>query len=196
MPVLVTFCFLDQRRLCVGHVTFLDQRSSLEALCATLCVGHVMCFPLWRSFAALHQICLGSSRRFNWASVQKTLAEMQKSVAEIYKSSTNKAPQSHSKLYPHLINEIQSELSVGGVKGNVEITPKSTRPNCTLARGFLGRFWPNILKLIQGVSKKQSFAKLSVCRSCCQLGRNTYDLHGKSANAQFGKTQFFLRHPV
>ena len=133
----------------------------------------------------------GSSRRLNWASVQKTLAEMQKSVAEIYKSSTNKAPQSHSKLYPHLINNIQSELSVGGVKRNVEKTPKSTRPNCTLARGFLGRFWPNILKLIQGVSKKLSFAKLSVCRSCCQLGRNTYDVHGKSANAQFGKTQFF-----
>ena len=37
-----------------------------------------------------------------------------------------------------------------------------------------------------------SFAKLSIWRSwCCQLGRNTYDFHGKSANAQFGKTQFF-----
>ena len=168
---MATFCFLDQRRLCVGHVTFLDQRSSLEALCATLCVGHVMCFPLWRSFAALHQICLGSSRRFNWASVQKTLAEMQKSVAEIYKSSTNKAPQSHSKLYPHLINNIQSELSVGGVKRNVEKTPKSTRPNCTLARGFLGRFWPNILKLIQGVSKKTEFCQIERLQILLPVGK-------------------------
>ena len=39
--------------------------------------------------------------------------------------------------------------------------------------------------------KKLSFTKLSIWRSCCQLGRNTYDVHGKSANAEFGKTQFF-----
>ena len=49
--------------------------------------------------------------------------------------------------------------------------------------------------VIQGVSKKLSFAKLSIWRSCCQLRRNKYDIRGKSANAQFGKTQFF-RHPV
>ena len=45
--------------------------------------------------------------------------------------------------------------------------------------------------IVQGVSKKLSFAKLSVCRSCCQLGRNTFYICGKSVNAQFGKTQFF-----
>ena len=46
-------------------------------------------------------------------------------------------------------------------------------------------------KLLLCKQRKPSFAKLSFCRSCCQLGRNTYDVHGKSANAQFGKTQFF-----
>ena len=40
--------------------------------------------------------------------------------------------------------------------------------------------------------KKLSYANLSIWRSCCQLGRNTYDIRGKSANAQIGKTQFFL----
>ena len=43
-----------------------------------------------------------------------------------------------------------------------------------------------------GCLKKLTFAKLSIWRSCCQLGRNTYDFQRKSANAQFGKTQFFL----
>ena len=28
------------------------------------------------------------------------------------------------------------------------------------------------------------------------LGRNTFDIRDKSANAQIGKTQIFLRHPV
>ena len=49
-----------------------------------------------------------------------------------------------------------------------------------------------ISALLQGVSKKLSFAKWSIWRSCCQLGRNTYDFQRKSANAQLGKTQFFL----
>ena len=34
------------------------------------------------------------------------------------------------------------------------------------------------------------FTKLSTWRSCGQWGRNTSDIRGKSANAQFGKTQF------
>ena len=46
-----------------------------------------------------------------------------------------------------------------------------------------------------GCMKKLSFAKLSIWRSCCQFGRNTYDILSKSENAQIGKTQFF-RHPV
>ena len=50
-------------------------------------------------------------------------------------------------------------------------------------------FWINIL---QGVSKKLSFTKSSICRSCFQLEKNTDDIRGKSANAQFGKTHFFL----
>ena len=50
--------------------------------------------------------------------------------------------------------------------------------------------------MLQGVSKKLSFGKLSIWRSCCKLERNTSDICGKSANAQFGKTQFFFRHPV
>ena len=33
------------------------------------------------------------------------------------------------KLYPHLINNIQSKLSPGGTKQEVEKTPKFTRPN-------------------------------------------------------------------
>ena len=41
------------------------------------------------------------------------------------------------------------------------------------------------------MSKKLSFTKLNIWRYRCQLGRNTYDICGKSANAQFGKTQFF-----
>ena len=42
-----------------------------------------------------------------------------------------------------------------------------------------------------GCLKKLSFANLSIWRSCCHLGRNTYDFRSKSANAQIGKTQFF-----
>ena len=42
-----------------------------------------------------------------------------------------------------------------------------------------------------GCLKKLSFAKLSIWRSCCQLGRNAYDIIGKTANAQFSQTQFF-----
>ena len=42
-----------------------------------------------------------------------------------------------------------------------------------------------------GCLKKMSFTKLSIRRSYCQLERNTYDIGGKSANAQFGKTQIF-----
>ena len=45
--------------------------------------------------------------------------------------------------------------------------------------------------ILQGVSKKLSFSKLSFWRSCFQMGRNTYDICDKSGNAQFGKTQFF-----
>ena len=36
---------------------------------------------------------------------------------------------------------------------------------------------------IESVSKKLSFAKLGIWRFCCQLGRNTYDILGKSENA-------------
>ena len=46
------------------------------------------------------------------------------------------------------------------------------------------------------LKKELTFTTLSIRRYCCQLGRNTYDICGKSANAQFGKAQFFLRHPV
>ena len=41
------------------------------------------------------------------------------------------------------------------------------------------------------VSQNTSFTKLGIWGSCWQLGRNTYDICGKSANTQFGKTQFF-----
>ena len=49
----------------------------------------------------------------------------------------------------------------------------------------------DVWELVQGVSKKLSFTKLSIWRSCCQLGRNTYDIRDKSANAQISKTQIF-----
>ena len=52
----------------------------------------------------------------------------------------------------------------------------------------LSKRWFQIYRVSQ---KKLSFTKLSIWRSCCQLGRNTYGIRGKSANAQFGKTQFF-----
>ena len=39
-------------------------------------------------------------------------------------------------------------------------------------------------KNLQGVSKKLSFATLSIWRSCGQLGRNTFDIRSKSANAK------------
>ena len=42
-----------------------------------------------------------------------------------------------------------------------------------------------------GCLKKLSFMRLSIWRSCFQLGRSTDDIHDKSANASFGKTQFF-----
>ena len=41
------------------------------------------------------------------------------------------------------------------------------------------------------LKKELTFTTLSIQRCCCQLGRNTYDICGKSANAKFGKTQFF-----
>ena len=42
---------------------------------------------------------------------------------QLQKSLTNKAPQSHSKLHPHVINNIQSKLSVGDTKRDVEKPP-------------------------------------------------------------------------
>ena len=47
------------------------------------------------------------------------------------------------------------------------------------------------LKIYYRVSKKMSFAKLSIWRSCCQLRRYTYDILCKYTDAQFGKTRFF-----
>ena len=46
-------------------------------------------------------------------------------------------------------------------------------------------------KNLQGVSKKLSFATLSIWRSCGQLGRNTFDIRSKSANAKIVKTHFY-----
>ena len=43
--------------------------------------------------------------------------------------------------------------------------------------------------------KKLSFIKFSNQRSCSQLGRNMCDIRGKSAYAQFDKTQFFFEAP-
>ena len=62
---------------------------------------------------------------------------------------------------------------------------------------YAGNNSAEICGLVQntGCLKKLSFARLSIWRSCCHLGWNTYDIRGKSANAQFGKTHFF-RHPV
>ena len=37
-------------------------------------------------------------------------------------------------------------------------------------------------EMVQGVWKKLSFAKLSICRSCEWLGRNIYDFRGKSSS--------------
>ena len=39
---------------------------------------------------------------------------------QLQKSLTYKAPQSHSKLHPHVINNIQSKLSVGDTKRDIE----------------------------------------------------------------------------
>ena len=52
-----------------------------------------------------------------------------------------------------------------------------------------------VMQIVTGCLKKLSFAKLSIWRSSCQLGGNTYDICGKSANAHIGKTEIF-RHPV
>ena len=49
-----------------------------------------------------------------------------------------------------------------------------------------------------------SFAKLSIWKSCCQLVRNTYNICGKSANAEFfeaareisEKWNFFVKRSV
>ena len=43
-----------------------------------------------------------------------------------------------------------------------------------------------------GLEPSSSTDKFSNRRSCCQLGRNTCDIRGKSAYAQFDKTQFFF----
>ena len=61
---------------------------------------------------------------------------------------------------------------------------------------YLSKLLNGFVKLAKGCLKKLSFTKLNFWRSCFQLGRNTYDICDKSGNAQFGKTQFFLRHPV
>ena len=57
-----------------------------------------------------------------------------------------------------------------------------------------------------GCLKKLSFTELRLCRSCCQLGRNTFDIRDKPANWAFADLPqiskvfsvklSFLRHPV
>ena len=48
-------------------------------------------------------------------------------------------------------------------------------PSCTKWKYML---WKPSNENIQGNSKKLSFTKLSIWRSCCQLRRNTYDIRG------------------
>ena len=60
-------------------------------------------------------------------------------------SKNSKAPWSYPKLYTHLINIIQSELSA---KRDVEKTPKCTCPNWILAQGSHPspcRLWPSLV---------------------------------------------------
>ena len=68
--------------------------------------------------------------------------------------------------------------------------------NVQVHRHYHSALSPILVHTTDRVSKKKlSFVKLSIWRSCCHLGRNTYDILGKSKNAHFGKAHFF-RHPV
>ena len=53
-----------------------------------------------------------------------------------------------------------------------------------------------ILIYIQGVSKKLSFTELSISRFVTNIISISSQLEAGSPKAQFGKTQFFLRHPL
>ena len=44
--------------------------------------------------------------------------------------------------------------------------------------------------------KKLSFTELSICRFATNIVSISYQLAAGFPNAQFGKTQFFFRHPV
>ena len=68
-------------------------------------------------------------------------------------------------------------------------------PNCLLLHIEAGRNFETFIASTCGLEPSSSTDKFSNRRSCCQLGRNTCDIRGKSAYAQFDKTQFFLRHP-
>ena len=58
-------------------------------------------------------------------------------------------------------------------------------------------FWlADFVLLSNRVPKKVSFTELSICRFATIIKSISPQLAAGSANAQFGKTQFFLRHPV
>ena len=46
------------------------------------------------------------------------------------------------------------------------------------------------------MSQKKSFTGLSICRFATNIRSNSSQLAAGSPNAQFGKSQFLLRHPV